>query len=544
MKNLFFILFILGLSIVNSQVVVKEANPPVKIPLKLSGNFGELRSSGFHSGIDIKTLGKEGVEIKSIDDGYISRISISLSGFGKAIYITHPNGFTSVYAHLSKFDESIEKYIRAYQYQKKSFVINKFFKKNEFIISKDDIIGFSGNTGSSFGPHLHFEIRKSLENLPINPLRFGYPIDDTIPPTIKGLFLYKIGEKFNKRKKINIKKISSNKFQSEPIKSNGSFGFGVISDDRQNKSYNINGTYNYRLIKNDSTEFEIEFDNFSFDEKAYQMKLMDYGYYVDKKSRLIKIFNNNGLKTNFIKSKNSGIIDVVENDSIKIKIILSDYSNNKTQVNINIIGSKDTLDYYYDDFSDFNSFVKNSKDFNFYENGAEVKIKKNTFNNDTFLDISYLADTLYIINPKVYAFKGIEISMPQKVQNSKQTYIAHEDNEGNKIFAGQTRINRNFRVKTNNLGKFYEDIDSIAPTIKQLKRKNKISFQIKDEETGVKKYDVFVNGNWHLFEYEPKRNEIFCSLNDLKIFEKEINIKVVVEDLVGNRKTLKKRLTL
>ena len=544
MKNLLFILFFLGLSIVNSQVVVEEANPPVKIPLKLSGNFGELRSSGFHSGIDIKTLGKEGVEIKSIDEGYISRISISLSGFGKAIYITHPNGFTSVYAHLSRFNDNIEKLIQAFQYQKKSFVINRFFKKDEFIISKDDVIGYSGNTGSSFGPHLHFEIRKSSENLPINPLRFGYPIEDTIPPTIRGLFLYKIGEKFNKRKAINIKKISSSTFQSELIKSNGSFGFGVISDDRQNKSYNINGTYNYKLIKNDSTEFEIEFDNFSFNEKAYQMKLMDYGYYVDKKSRLIKVFNENGLITNFIKSKNSGIIDVVENDSIKIKIILSDYSNNKTQVNVNIIGSKDSLDYNYDDFSDFNSFVKNSKDFKFYENGAEVKIKKNTFNKDTFLDIVYSSDTLYIINPKVYAFKGIEVSMPQKVQNSKQTYIAHEDDEGKKIFAGHTAIDRAFKFTTNNLGKFYEDIDSIAPTIKQLKRKNKISFQIKDEETGVKKYDVFVNGNWHLFEYEPKRNEIFCSLNDLKIFEKEINIKVVVEDLVGNRKTMKKKLTL
>ena len=544
MKNLFLILFLLSLTTINSQVIVEEANAPVKIPLKLSGNFGELRSSGFHSGIDIKTLGKEGVEIKSIDDGYISRISISLSGFGKAIYVTHPNGYTSVYAHLSRFNEKIEKLIRAHQYQKKSFVINKFFKKNEFVISKNDIIGFSGNTGSSFGPHLHFEIRKSLENLPINPLRFGYPIDDTIPPTIRGLFLYKIGEKFNNRKAINIKKISSNTFQSEPIKSNGSFGFGVISDDRQNKSYNINGTYNYKLIKNDSTEFEIVFDNFSFDEKEYQMKLMDYGYYVDKKSRLIKVFNEYGLITNFIKSKNSGIIDVVENDSIKIKIILSDYANNKTQVNVNIIGTKDSLDYYYDDFSDFNSFVKNSKDFNFYENGAEVKIEKNTFNNDTFLDISYLSDTLYIINPKVYAFKDIEISMPQKVQNSKQTYIAREDNEGNKIFAGHTRIDRKFKFKTNNLGKFYEDIDSIAPTVKQLNRKNKISFQIKDEETGIKKYDVFINGNWYLFEYEPKRNEIFCSLNGLEIFEKEINIKVVVEDLVGNRKTLNKRLTL
>ena len=168
MKNLFLILFFLGLTTVNSQVNVEEANPPVKIPLKLSGNFGELRSSGFHSGIDIKTLGKEGVEIKSIDEGYISRISISLSGFGKAIYITHPNGFTSVYAHLSRFNDNIEKLIQAFQYQKKSFVINRFFKKDEFIISKDDVIGYSGNTGSSFGPHLHFEIRKSSENLPIN----------------------------------------------------------------------------------------------------------------------------------------------------------------------------------------------------------------------------------------------------------------------------------------------------------------------------------------------------------------------------------------
>ena len=164
MKNLFLILFFLGLTTVNCQVNVEEANPPVKIPLKLSGNFGELRSSGFHSGIDIKTLGKEGVEIKSIDEGYISRISISLSGFGKAIYITHPNGFTSVYAHLSRFNDNIEKLIQAFQYQKKSFVINRFFKKDEFIISKDDVIGYSGNTGSSFGPHLHFEIRKSSEN--------------------------------------------------------------------------------------------------------------------------------------------------------------------------------------------------------------------------------------------------------------------------------------------------------------------------------------------------------------------------------------------
>ena len=544
MKNLYIIIFLINYSFVLSQIKVEEANPPVNIPIKLSGNFGELRSSGFHSGIDIKTSGKEGVEIKSIDNGYVSRISISLSGFGKAIYITHPNGFTSVYAHLSKFNDDIEKLIQAFQYQKKSFVINKFFKRDEIIIEKNDIIGYSGNTGSSFGPHLHFEIRKSSENLPINPLRFGYPIEDTIPPSLRGLFLYKIGDKPNKRRKINIKKISDNKYQSETINASGNFGFGVISNDRQNKSYNINGTYNYKLFKNGNKEFEIKFDNFSFNEKTYQMEFMDYSYYIERKSRLIKIFNENKLNANFIKSKSTGIINVNENDSIKVKVILSDYSKNETQININFVGSKDSLNFNYDDFSNFNFFIKKSQDFSFSKNGAFVKIKKNTFNSNTFLDIKYLKDTLYLINPRVYAFKAIEISIPQKVKNKKQSYVANINDEGEKTFVTKINIDGRFKFKTNSLGKFFVDIDSIAPNIKPLNRKNKISFEIKDDETGVKKYDVFVNGNWHLFEYEPKRNEIFCDLNSVNIYRKEVNLEVIIEDLVGNKKTLIKKLTL
>tara|TARA_S200000501_G_scaffold322478_1_gene318493 strand:+ start:287 stop:1921 length:1635 start_codon:yes stop_codon:yes gene_type:complete len=544
LKNLFVILFLINYFVVFSQIKVEEANPPVNIPIKLSGNFGELRSSGFHSGIDIKTLGKEGVEIKSIADGYVSRISISLGGFGKAIYVTHPNGYTSVYAHLSRFNDNLEKLIKTFQYQKKSFVVNKFFKKDKIVVHKNDIIGFSGNTGSSFGPHLHFEIRKSSENLPINPLRFGYSIDDTIPPSVMGLFLYKIDDKPNKRKKINIKKISSNKYQSETIRENGNFGFGIISNDRHNKSYNINGTYNYKLIKNDTTKFEIKFDNFSFKEKTYQMKFMDYGYYIDRRSRLIKIFNENNLDAKFIKSNSSGIINISENDSIKIKIILSDYSNNKTQINVNFIGSKNRLEFYYDDFSDFNSFINKSEDFSFFKNGAQVKIKKNTFNSDTFLDIKYLKDTLYLINPKVYAFKEIEILMPQTVKNKRQSYVAYINNEGKKAFVSKINIESKFKFKTNSLGKFYVDIDSIAPNIRHINRKNKISFEIKDYETGIKKYDVFVDGNWHLFEYEPKRNEIFCDLRSIKIYGKEVDVEVIIEDLVGNKKTLIKKLAL
>ena len=302
--------------------------------------------------------------------------------------------------------------------------------------------------------------------------------------------------------------------------------------------------YNYKVIKNDTTEFEIEFDNFSFNEKTYQMKFMDYGYYIDKRSRLIKIFNENNVNANFIKSNSSGIINVNENDLIKIKIILSDYSKNKTQINLNFFGGKDSLEFYYDDFSNFNCFVNKSEDFSFSKNGAYVKIKKNTFNSDTFLDIKYLKDTLHLINPKVYAFKAIEISIPQKVKSKKQSYVAYMDDKGKKAFATKINIDSKFKFKTNSLGKFYVDIDSVAPNIKSINRKNKISFEIKDDETGIKKYDVFVNGNWHLFEYEPKRNEIFCDHNSINIYGKEVELEVIVEDLVGNKKTLIKKLAL
>ena len=168
----------------------KDLIAPLEIPFSISGTFGEPRSSHFHLGVDIKTQGKEGLEVKSISSGSVSRIRISLGGYGKAIYIDHPNKTTSVYAHLKKFAPKIESYIKKFQYENETYTIQKFPKKDKLLIEKGEVIGFSGNTGGSSGPHLHFEIRDTKTQNPLNPLAFGFKVLDNIEPVLTEIKIY------------------------------------------------------------------------------------------------------------------------------------------------------------------------------------------------------------------------------------------------------------------------------------------------------------------------------------------------------------------
>ena len=167
---------------------------PLDIPLQLSGTFGELRENHLHSGIDFRTQKLEGFPVMATADGYVSRIRVSLMGFGKVVYITHPNGYTTVYAHLQKFSPEIEKYIKTEQYKIRNFEVHLFPKPTEFVVQKGQIIGYSGSTGGFVDPHLHYEIRNTKTEKPINPLLFGLKINDTIKPTIKEVVMYPLSE--------------------------------------------------------------------------------------------------------------------------------------------------------------------------------------------------------------------------------------------------------------------------------------------------------------------------------------------------------------
>ena len=184
------LLFFLVLVCIHHTVFTQVSYPkdyfvkPLDIPLILSGTFGELRSNHFHSGLDIKTQQREGLNVYASAEGYVSRIKISHWGYGKALYITHPNGYTTVYGHLKKFSPTIEAYVKRHQYEKEKFQIQLFPKEDELKVTKKQVVALSGNSGGSGGPHLHYEIRDANAR-PTNPMLFGIEIKDTKAPQIR-----------------------------------------------------------------------------------------------------------------------------------------------------------------------------------------------------------------------------------------------------------------------------------------------------------------------------------------------------------------------
>ena len=232
----------------------------------LAGTFAELRGNHFHSGIDIRTNEKENLEVVSSAEGYVSRINVSTSGFGKALYIQHPNGLTTVYAHLNRFSPEIEAYVRAKQYENKKFQIKLFPKKDELKVKKGQLIALSGNTGGSKGPHLHFEVRNNKSE-PINPLYAEFPeLQDTIKPLIRSLTFSPITRNASvggstEPSFIRFNPKSNIAFNSA-IPTQGKIGFGIEVYDNNNGANNQNGIHIIEVYENDKLIFTHMIDKF------------------------------------------------------------------------------------------------------------------------------------------------------------------------------------------------------------------------------------------------------------------------------------------
>ena len=331
MKKLTFLFLFVSININSQSNYPKDYfSNPLNIELILNGTFGELRPSHFHSGIDFKTKFKEGLDVYSSAEGYVSRISIKHGGFGKALYINHPNGYTTVYGHLKKFNKKIEDYIKRIQYEKKSYQIEHYLKQGTLKIDKNEKIAFSGNTGSSFGPHLHYEIRLTKNQKVLNPQLFGFDIKDTRKPTISSLFLYNLDNLNNISNpiKLKIQKMNDSLYQSEKVFTSGTIGFGISGFDRQDLANNKNGIYKYSTYYNDKKIIDFNFESFSFEESIKIKTLIDYKYYINNKSRIIKLFKDKGNDLSIYLNNKSGYIDVENSPSI-YTIIVSDLKGNK-----------------------------------------------------------------------------------------------------------------------------------------------------------------------------------------------------------------------
>jgi len=387
---------------------------PLEIQLVLAGTFAELRSNHFHSGLDIKTQQREGLKVFAAAKGYVSRIKISHWGYGKALYITHPNGYTTVYAHLKKFSPKIEALIKKSQYEKETFEIELFPTINELLIDTDEVIAFSGNTGGSSGPHLHFEIRDKKER-PINPMLFGIDIKDTKRPTILSVFAYPIDNNSqvnlsNEKTKLRLIPKNNGDYTIENIEAFGKIGFGIVTYDRQDFAPNKNGVSNIQTFFNGNKNFEIDFKRFSFDETKHLNRLIDYEHFRKNKSRIQKLYIEPNNPLSIYKNVNkNGYITINDSTSSIYKIRVNDYKGNDTWLTIPITGIKnDTIKSKHIEITDH--FIYADQATNLESQNVSVYFPSNTFYDNFFIDFSVKSDTLILHKPIVSAQKYFTIN--------------------------------------------------------------------------------------------------------------------------------------
>jgi len=529
--------------VIHSQEV--DFHPPIDAPFNLSGTFGEFRSR-FHTGIDFK--GGEGINIFSIEDGYISRIEVSPSGYGKVVYITHPNGYSSVYAHLSRFSPDIEKYIKSEQYRSKSYTVKKFPKKDQIQVKRGELLGYSGNTGRSFGAHLHFEIRDTNSQDALNPLMFNYTYEDLERPIIRGLYTINENNTLIRDlpKRIRISKTNDSTYVADNIIFNGDIGFGIDIYDIQYKNlFNRNGVYKVELLIDSIQKFYYSMDRIKFSENHYKKLMYDYLSLVKNNRRVLKVYIPPRSNLSFLKTNDfNGIIKSNEIINSKVNIKVTDWNNNSSYLKFKII-SADTL--------------KSNKPLNGIEiltnqkyviNKGEsvVEINKNTFYEDVLLNITSKDDTIDLgdeITPFRSSIK-LKIPIDENIDSLSlsQTFIGKIVN--NKINYISSKINDSYiTANTSSLGRYIISRDSILPEIRPINFKNKsnvksnktLRLRIKDDKSGIKNYKAYINGKWALFEYEPKQNLIFHDLSDSVIEDGENDLLIEFEDGVGNKQT-------
>lgn len=303
-------------------------------PNVLAGTMGELRNTHFHGGIDIRTNNRIGLPVLATQDGYITRASVSAFSYGTALFITHPDGKTSVYGHLDKYSGKFATYVRQQQYQKKSFEIDLYFKPGEFPVRKGDTIAFSGNTGSSSGPHLHFEIRDG--NYVLNPLKFGFKeIKDNIPPAAQKIALKtlddqsRINDRFGRFEFTMIRKSAAEFILPAPILAHGNIGVELLADDRMDETHARCGINYIEMFADSQQVFTQTIEKVDLDETRSILALMDYKTLETKGKRFNKMYIDDGNNLDFYTSTNSGIIRVDGTDR-EVRIAMRDESGNKS----------------------------------------------------------------------------------------------------------------------------------------------------------------------------------------------------------------------
>lgn len=556
MKNYIGVFALLLSHFLFGQVPYEQTNfqAPLGIDLVLAGNFAEMRSNHFHTGLDIKTNGREGYKIYAIDSGYISRINVSHYGYGNAIYITHPNGYTSVYAHLSTFPKHVLDYVRKKQYAKQSETIQVYPGPNELKVIKGEVFAFSGNSGSSTAPHLHFEIRETATENPVNPLLFNFNIKDDIQPKLLDIKVYPLEGGYINGKKadynMNLKGSSGN-FAREydaPVSFKGKIGLAINAIDYLNGAGNQCGIYTVELYVDEKLKFKQKLDKLDFSTNRYINTHSDYLEYRLNKQSYHKSFvsKNNKLKIyEVIEDKGRIFFDdtLVHN----FKYIVKDVYGNTSTVSFKmkseglsgeeneVLSGENVLD------ATSNNVVQ--------QDGFEANLPRNTIYDD--LKYEYKTEHLSNAHAPLHHFHNDHIPVQQyfvlklktvnvpKGAEDKALIVEMSSNKRQAYSKGGKYNDGWIETEVKSFGNYTVKIDSIAPSVvpvnisegKNMASQNDIQFKISDNLSGIDTYDAYVDDKWILSYYNTRKGTLTIPFDEYNVVSKgNHKLKIIVKD--------------
>ncbi len=526
-----------------------DLHPPVKHPIRLSGTFGELRAHHFHYGLDIKSSnGESGDTIFAISDGFITRVIVESGRYGKGVWVEHPGGLTSQYAHLMRFTPLIDSIVLATQEARQAFEIDLNLPDGKVPVKKGDVIGLMGNTGHSLGTHLHFELWRSDQRIPLNPLLLGFSIEDPTPPIIERVDVHTLDSLCGV---ITTQSWLPSTSGDTVIVNGSQVGLGVLVYDPQNGGINKNGTYSISIATADVPEYEIKFDSIPLDVAGSYTGLIDYRNWIQKDEFVHRCYVLPALHGCLDHDGKNGIIDLQGGVIKEVIVKACDFFENCSEFKVFLqskISQAENQSEKTGDLIDWDS------SYTFRDDNYFFSWEKRTLYQSAEVPVNLVPDeqalggkSLELGDINVPLKKPVRLGMKPEVQHGgwmRVTMVEREDGRKPKIL-GSIWSEGYLVAPTPSFGTFCLIYDTLPPSINLLERNltSQTLFQrfvINDNlEHGSGgrglRYRATLDGQWILAEFDLKSDQLSCAVDLSTLSPGQHVFQLLVTDFVGNR---------
>ncbi len=564
---LFFLSFFAASASIHAQHASRSGfRSPLNIPLNLSGNFGEFRNNHFHTGLDIKTQGREGLDVFAVTGGCVSRIRVGPYGYGNALYIDHPNGYTSVYAHLSEFNHEIEAYLRKAQYDLESWEVDLYPAPGTLCVDSSAVIAKSGNSGSSGGPHLHFEIRETATEWPVNPLLWDFPVADQRAPLVKGVVIKPIGKKAfvegSQRDQLFPTRASTGEvslLQGRPIEVHGSIGVGIHTLDLLDGNANVCGVYRIDVYLNDTLVYAQQIDQLDFSTNRHLNAHADYQRFKRDKISVHRTFRLPANRLPIYKTiRNNGVIELERGQTAAIRAEVSDVHGNTTTLRFQLKGgppgrSEETV------WPEGTTLFRYDRRNFMQTDSCSVYVPEGVLYDDTPVWIArasgrlgrtnqHYADHFEIGNRFEPVNDTFLVRLTPRAMSDEfheKLVLLHYDPDKKRYSArGGRFINGAVTAQVKEFGTYTLGIDTTPPVIRVIRiDRNRLEYKVTDDLSGVAEIRAEVDGRWIRMHYDPKRNLIWHDGKQDGVLQKDSReVVLVVGDERGNANEVRSKL--